>query len=68
MDELIEFEVEFIYLSKKGKRPKPVFHFVDVWAKDQENARKVFWKVFAPALTDDESFVWITGLTRIPQA
>lgn len=69
MTELIEFEVEYIYLSKQGERPKQNPEFVDVWAYDMAGARAEFWLNHAEGLTRDEtSFVWVTGITRLPQA
>ena len=69
MPEIIEFEIEYVYLSKRGERPKIQHkHYVDVIADNVDHARTIFSTDHAPQLNSDDSFVWITDIIRIPQA
>lgn len=69
MPELIEFEVEYIYLSKRGERPKTQHkHYCDIWSYNVDSARAKFHNCIAPDLNLGDSFVWVTDIIRIPQA
>ena len=67
-EKTVEFEIEYVYLSRNGERPKQHKHFFDLMAKNVTEAREKFHREYKADLEGQNSFVWVTDIVKIPQS